>query len=257
MKYVKLLLLVILVMYLPFLIQDIVAAPSPINFHKPTYFLIGNKSSQAKVQVSTKYALVDPYRTGLFFGYTHYMIWDIYSSSSPFRDVNFNPELFFKRNIKSCKIIDYIMISPYEHVSNGRSGDISRAIDMFYGKISFSNLYHNTKLKIGNDLKIFGYYKKGDQNKDIQKYKGYWKSNIFIKFNDSGSVFNKTEANIAFGLGTVLEKGWVEAGIACTIPILNILPKIYLQVWHGYGESLLEYNIKETAIRAGISYMPN
>jgi outer membrane phospholipase A len=47
-------------------------------------------------------------------------------------------------------------------------------------------------------------------------------------------------------------KGWLEAGLKFRMLLRSIQPHIYILLFHGYGESMINYNKKTTAIRAGI-----
>ncbi len=67
----------------------------PIPFlerYKPSYFLLGHPIT--KVQVSFRVQLVRD--LPVHFGYTQLMMWDLFKSSAPFRDLNYNPDLFYR-----------------------------------------------------------------------------------------------------------------------------------------------------------------
>lgn len=52
--------------------------------------------------------------------------------------------------------------------------------------------------------------------------------------------------------GSHERKGWIEAGLRFR-PITNSFNStILIQVFHGYGESLISYDEKETTVRAGL-----
>src|SRR5690349_6212575 len=60
--------------------------------HNMNYFISGRPDT--KVQFSFKMQVIRDWN--LFFGYTQVMFWDIPKESSPFTDVNYNPELFYR-----------------------------------------------------------------------------------------------------------------------------------------------------------------
>jgi hypothetical protein len=69
-----------------------------LSFYNPLYILFGNKDDQVKVQLSFKYDLFYGIinNLGLYLAYTQLMDWRLYDKSSPFRDINFNPEVFWR-----------------------------------------------------------------------------------------------------------------------------------------------------------------
>src|SRR3546814_20190894 len=82
-------------------------------------------NSEARIQFSFKYQLFASrrseglprsWRDGLHFGYTQRMFWDLGAYSSPFRNIDFQPELFY--------------LTPSTTLSNG----ISRSEERRVGK---------------------------------------------------------------------------------------------------------------------------
>lgn len=226
---------------------------SSFSQYRPCYMIFGDKNDQVKGQFSLKYGLLHPYKIGLFFGYTQYMFWDLYDISSPFRDINYNPEVFWKWKIQAKRAwlkLDYIQIGPYEHNSNGRGGEESRSWDRYYAQAQISV---GDRVNAGINLKGFGFYYIGEHNEDIKDYIGHYEAKIFIKLTGTGKdeITDREEVYIRGGSGSVLEKGWLEAGFKIRTFFARFKPYIFVQIWHGYAESLLIYNEKETYIRAG------
>jgi len=99
---------------------------------KPNYFITGVGDDQIKMQISFKYDLLYPFlsKIGFYLGYTQLMFWDLYSSSAPFKTIDYNPDIFWRfesgNNFAGDVIIpgfDYVQIGLLEHLSNGNSDE--------------------------------------------------------------------------------------------------------------------------------------
>jgi len=225
---------------------------SAVSFYKPSYFIFGNMDDQAKVQLSFKYEILK--ESGIFFGYTQTMFWMIYEISAPFSEINFNPEFFWNYGNK----INFIQLGFYEHKSNGKDGPASRGYDSSYLQAQFS---YGDNLNGGIDFKGFYIWSKADENKDITDYLGYYEAKIFLRFIKSGflSKTDREELYIRGGTGGGnygfdFKKGWVEAGLKFRVLFRSVQPHLFIQGFYGYGESLIEYNYKDHAVRAGIIF---
>ena len=225
---------------------------SAVSFYKPSYFIFGNMDDQAKVQLSFKYEILK--ESGLFYGYTQTMFWMIYENSGPFNEINFNPEFFWNYGNQ----INYIQLGFYEHKSNGKDGPASRGFDSSYLQAQFS---HGDNLNAGINFKGFYIWSKADENKDITDYLGYYEAKIFIRFIKS-SMLSKTDREEIYirggtgggNYGFDYKKGWVEAGLKFRVLFRSVQPQLFIQGFYGYGESLIEYNYKDHAVRAGIIF---
>jgi hypothetical protein len=75
-----------------------------IAAYEPMYFLVGTDPEKSKFQVSFKYRFFNPqskfaerhpWVEGFHLGYTQTSFWDLESSSAPFEDTSYKPELFW------------------------------------------------------------------------------------------------------------------------------------------------------------------
>ena len=226
----------------------------PMSMYKENYFITGNKTDQTVWQVSAKYKLI--HKVDLYAGYTQKSFWATSEDSSPFKESNYQPEVFFKldeqNNIfdSDLGIIDYIQISPAYHCSNGRDGQESRGINLYYGQIQLS---YGEVYNFGVNIKGFNYYSKSRRNKDIADYKGYYEADVFFKLRSKDVQYlDKEELHVKFGSSK--DKGWICGEFQTRIISTYIQPKLFIQVWHGYGEFLIDYNKKETSVRGGIIF---
>ncbi|MCP4132210.1 MAG: phospholipase A [bacterium] len=228
---------------------------SAFSLYKSNYMVFGNYSDQVKGQISFKYELVQDW--GIHIGYSQYMFWDLYKSSSPFREVNYNPELFWRWDAE-FGALDYLQAGFYEHESNGKDGASSRSWDRSYLQFQLSV---GERVNLGLDLKGFYSYRIASDNSDIVDYVGYYEAKIFLKLSGEGgdSMLDKEEIYLLWGTGKNnygfdFAKGWYEAGVKVRLLFAAIQPYLYLQGFYGYGESLIDYNKKDWAIRFGFVF---
>lgn len=237
--------------------EEKVIRGSPLTFYKPMYILFGNMHDQVKVQLSFKY---DPFfgvfeNLGLYFGYSQLMDWRLYSESAPFRDINYNPELFWrlesKKNIfrnMDFGYLDYVQLGLIEHKSNGKDGGDSRSWNRCYAQFQAGV---GSTLRFGMNLKFFVMLVGAmeDKNRDIQDYIGSWEATVFLKHLKSDGELGLGEVYVSFGagggpFGFNFYKGYQEIGVIFTSLFTRVKP--YVQFYHGYAEFLLDYNQRRT-----------
>ncbi|WP_226911335.1 phospholipase A [Gallaecimonas mangrovi] len=248
--------------------RDTAENPFVITPHNPNYMLpvyynrnidrksyadsLANNESLDKVefkfQVSMKFPLAVKLFNGdnsLWVAYTQQSYWQAYNSglSSPFRESNYEPEIFLNFNISD----DWYGIKPKYlrlgaiHQSNGRSDPYSRSWNRLYADFIFEsgNFVFNVKpwYRIPED-------KEDDNNPDIEKYLGYGSvSGVYVMGNYS---LNFLLRNNLRGSGN---KGAVQLGFS--FPLWGKL-RGYVQYFNGYGESLIDYNHATESLGLGI-----
>ena len=238
-----------------------------VTLHRPNYFLPVTYNSnpntetyqqngsdvpnnyEAKFQLSFKILLLkDIFKENgdLYGAYTQLSLWQIYDESSPFRETNYEPELFLKFNTD----LNFLGFTNREfhiginHQSNGQGGNFSRSWNRIF--IQFVATRNNFVIALKPWYRV-PESDENDDNPDIDKYLGYgqlfgaykWKNNVFsLTFrNNLRSTENKSG----------LELGW-------SYELLNNL-RLYLQYFNGYGESLIDY--KNYTNRIGCGFMIN
>jgi outer membrane phospholipase A len=235
--------------------------PLIANFstHEPMYFILGTNSDGAKFQVGFKYRFFNPqgplatrwpWVDDLYFAYTQTSIWDIYEESSPFRDTNYKPEFIYsKQGLKENLgwISRFDLQGGFRHESNGQDGIDSRSINYFYIKPIFHfgdvEKYHLTVIP-----RAWFYVGDDSGNPDIEEYRGYVDLEVNIGSPDGA------ELKSYYRMGTA-GKGSVQLDLSYPLWELlfrNLNIYLYGQFFHGYGESLLTYNRKDTAGRVGL-----
>ena len=228
--------------------------------HEASYFLVGNTSDRdtdARFQISFKYRLFDPegifgryspLLSNLYFTYTQTSLWDMGEDSSPFRDTSYRPGLFYEWAGSGRQLMPDEWRIGLEHESNGRNEEESRSIDIAYLKPAWHLDFANGK-RLSLMPKIYHYLDKSD-NRDIQRYRGYV---------DWMARYGREDGLVIEGLYRQGTAGYATGQIDLSYPISEKIfartgSFVHLQLFSGYGETLLEYDRKrDSQIRLGIS----
>ncbi|MEM1080426.1 MAG: phospholipase A [Pseudomonadota bacterium] len=198
---------------------------------------------EAKFQVSLKTKLLDNLigdNGDVWFGYTQQSSWQAYNSieSSPFRETNYQPEIFtsWRTGLDVLGWRWQMVNVGFMHQSNGRALPLSRSWNRIYAEFGFER---------GNfDLFIRPWtaFDTEDQP-DIQDF--YGRGDVRLEWTRSRHNFALTGRLAVDESRGALQFDW-------HYPLFGDL-KAYLQLFHGYGESLIDYNHKQTTIGLGIS----
>ena len=244
--------------------------PAYVRLHQPNYVLFGRYTTdvntepyqplfdafdeegdfqdvEAKFQISMKgrLATTDDHRWGLWFAYTQLSLWQVYSPdiSSPFRETNFEPEIFgsFRPGIEIGGMQWNLLNFGYNHQSNGRSDPISRSWDRLFIEAGFER---DNFVLLARAWTRINSPDDEDDNPDILDYYGYGQLTGFYKWRDNSFTL-MGRGNLSTGKGAA-QFTWA------TRPLLGPL-RGYLQVFTGYGESLIDYNWNQTTIGLGVT----
>lgn len=163
-------------------------------------------------------------------------------ASSPFRETNYEPQIFlgWATDYRFAGWTLRDVETGLNHQSNGRSDPTSRSWNRIYARLMAEN---------GNWLvEVKPWYRlpesdSNDDNPDITKYMGYYRLTLGYKMGES--IFSvKTHYNWNSGYGSA-ELGW-------SYPITEHV-RFYSQVFSGYGESLIDYNHRQTRVGVGVT----
>ncbi len=202
---------------------------------------------EAKFQLSIKgrLATTDDRRLGLWFAYTQLSLWQMYSPdmSHPFRETNYEPEIYgsFRPGIEVGGMQWNLLNFGYNHQSNGRSDPISRSWDRLFVEAGF---------ELDNFVLLARAWTRinppadEDDNPDILDYYGYGEVTAFYTWRDNSFTL-MGRGNVSTGKGAA-QFTWA------TRPLLGPL-RGYLQVFSGYGESMIDYNWNQTTIGLGVT----
>ena len=201
-----------------------------------------------KVPLNPKSMFVE--NDALYLGFTLRAWWQVYSEgiSKPFRETNYNPELFYLMPLK-WKILNgnTALVFGIEHESNGRTQALSRSWNRVYAHFLYGHSNFALSLKpwvrFSEDEKQFELDPKGDDNPDILDFMGHFELNMAYKLNQFEFSF-KGRRNFS------TDRGYSELGF--TFPLWGKLQG-YAVASNGYGDSLIDYNYRQTRFGLGIT----
>ena len=224
---------------------------SILKRHYPFYFAYGNPSS--KLQVSFKTLLIKD--VPLYFGYTQLMFWDLLADSKPFRDLTYNPEIFYRWTLNKQWIIKSIDFGGFAHNSNGKAGLDSRSYNKSYVRANFETETKRWVLRFSTEASYL--YDFDDTNTDIMDYIGPLSLNVtFVQLYESW--IDKTEfslkASPAGRFADRWDRGGYQASLSFRLGGLKFVPAFYFQYYQGYAETLLNYNKQISVFRGGFLF---
>lgn len=204
----------------------------------------------SKLQISMKTKLAqDVFDTNadVWLGYTQQSYWQVYNgkSSRPFRSSDYQPEIFLTQPIKgdlpgngSLRMLGAGLV----HESNGQSDPLSRSWNRIYAMAGTEW----GKLTVIPRLWLIAYENSKDSdNPDIGDYMGYGDVRWLYPLNDQSTVGGVMRYNPS------TNKGAIQVDYA--YPLTGGM-KAILQVFHGYGENIQDYNHKSTNVGIGIMF---
>ena len=221
-----------------------------LESYKPFYFLLGRP--EAKGQISLKAQAAKGFN--LYFAYSQLVFWDLFKESSPIRDVNYNPEIFYRWEMNGAS--SFLDFGAYEHESNGKGGLDSRSWDRSYLRYSRNYSWTDNRM-FAWSIKAFIPYRKDPTNRDITRYRGLWEAQIILTQN-LGLLFDINEVIFRFYPGGRSRTNPLEGGRELTfrgkIALNHLSVPLVFQIFQGRGESLLEYQQKKLGLRAGFGF---
>ncbi|QEM70228.1 phospholipase A [Geobacter sp. FeAm09] len=211
----------------------------------------GNENIQkqeVKFQLSLKAPLLDNIFINngtLFVAYTQLAFWQAYNSSisSPFREINFEPEIFmcFKTDYKLLGLTGKQVGIGFDHQSNGMSKPLSRSWNRVVANFVFES--RDTYIALRPWFRI-PEKAKDDDNPSIEKYYGYGELNVLQKLNKHTLTFMLRNNLRPSGNKGAVQFDW-------SFPLHKKF-KGYVQYFIGYGESLVDYNHLNNRIGIGV-----
>ena len=180
--------------------------------------------------------------------YTQSSRWQVYNGeeSRPFRETNYEPEvmLVFRNNYSIAGWKGRMAGIGINHQSNGRGDPLSRSWNRVIATIGLDRenwafvVRPWYRVPDGND----------DDNPDIEDYIG--RGDAMLTYAKDGHVFTV--------LGRHSLRGGDDSHGALQVDYgfpINRTFRGHVQVFHGYGESLIDYNHKATYVGLGISLL--
>ncbi len=204
---------------------------------------------ESRFQLSFKTKVLESFLFGsgdLWIGYTQVAHWQIYNTelSRPFRELNYEPEVIlnFPLNFKFLGF-DFRMVGVgFNHQSNGRDLPRSRSWNrlMFNFAMERKNLLINLKpwIRLKDEV---------DENPLITTYIG--RAEAFATYKLKKHIFHVITTN---SLSFDDNHGSMQFNYIYPLKA-NI--NAQLQIFNGYGETLIDYNHKQTTVGIGISFI--
>ena len=203
---------------------------------------------ETKFQLSFKTKVLQSIFWGhgdLWIAYTQVAHWQIYNSklSRPFREVNYEPELILNFPVK-FRIFGFktrMVGVALNHESNGKSNPFSRSWNrvIFHAGFERKNwtIYVRPWIRTPDSI---------DDNPDILEYVG--RGDLNVIYSKNGNILSFIGShNLNFN-----SKARADSSFSWSYPIKNNL-KGFLQISHGYGETLIDYNHLQTTVGVGVS----
>lgn len=249
-------------------------APFELRTYKPTYLLLGTYTdninrqpssgnpantvstpldllaTEAQFQLSFKSKLwgnIFGDNGSLWAGYTQSSRWQVYSGgiSRPFRETNYEPEamLVFRTPYSLGSWHWRMTALSLNHQSNGRSNPLSR---------SWNRVIAHFGIERGDlSLQIRPWWRlqESDQNDDNPGIENYIGRGEIIVAQRLGQHVLSLQARHSLRSG---EDSRGSLKLDWALPLAGRL-KAHFSVFSGYGESLIDYNHRQTMVGAGIS----
>ena len=210
------------------------------------------KRIETKMQVSFKSKITEDLfksRADLWFGYTQKSDWQIYNQgrrSAPFRNTDYEPEIFITQPVKSrlpwggrLRMLGV----GFAHQSNGQSRPESRSWNKVYAMAGMEWGKLTVIPRVW--MRLFDSSGEDNDNPDLTKYLGYGDVKLQYRLNDKHNFSTTLRYNPKSGYGA--------AEAAYTFPIKGKLQGV-VRGFHGYGESLIDYNHKQSGIGFGLMF---
>jgi phospholipase A1 len=234
----------------------IISAVRGLSFHKPMYampvsFSRDYETDQTEMvfQISAKQRL---FGSSFYLGYTQKSFWQPYNEdkSSPFRETVYNPEIFYRWIPEPDRYYHLGADLGFEHESNGRALPDSRSWNRLYAAAFQARgpqlIYAKVWYRIPEDAKKSPEDPKGDDNPDIERYYGYGELRWQRQIGGKQLLGLMGRGNPTTGRGAV--------ALDWSIPSPDGYAFFGVSLWHGYGESLIDYDNSITRLAIGVMF---
>jgi phospholipase A1/A2 len=204
---------------------------------------------EAKYQLSFKLKILEniaPDNGDVWFGITQQSNWQVYnrSISAPFRETAYEPEAILSWRTDGGLLgwrWDLLALG-YIHQSNGRAAPLSRSWNRAYAAFGLTRGSYTVIVRPWWQVPI------GDADKDNPDLRDYLGHGDVRVIRLRGRHVYSALARYAGG-----GRGFI--GLDWAFPVVGTL-RGYLQVTHGHGETLIDYNHSQTTVGIGILLLP-
>lgn len=227
------------------------------SLHKDNYILLGTWQNEATKtedsEIKFQFSFKQEVWKGFYFAYTQKSFWRWLDGddSRPFRETNYNPEIFYRRLPRSDTTgLRWGGDIGVEHESNGAREPTSRSWNRLY--VAPTVIYRNleTRLKVWyrfeEEVKTDPADTHGDENPDIEDFYGYGELSLTYTFLERWQVSLLARHNFP------KDKGALQVDLSVPTPVQDLY--FFGQLFTGYGESLIDYNESFTRYGFGLLF---
>jgi phospholipase A1 len=210
---------------------------------------------EAEFQVSMRSKVLQDFGlpgADLWAAYTQQSMWQLWNSSqsAPFRDTDYQPELIYV--VPTPKPLQSLPLGwkwrmaqlGLVHQSNGQADPLSRSWNRAYAGFGLEHGSVIATLRVERRLDTSG--GPDNDNPDITHYLGRGEGQL--SWAPGRSIATLRWRPSFVGLGSV-QLDW-------SYPIVDSAPdgaRWFVRIFEGYGETLLDYNFRQTSIGAGVA----
>lgn len=209
---------------------------------------------EAKLQISIRTKIAQDVLlpdADVWFGFTQQALWQMYNTrgSAPFRNTDYEPELIYvvpvplgMQTLPAGWLWKFVQVGA-AHQSNGQAKPLSR---------SWNRLYLGTGIERGDYSIVVRSARRlpedDDDNPDLTDWRG--RGDVLVQWTPglaTASLLWRTNFK-AFNRGA-LQVDW-------TYPVESDQPhglRWYVQLFTGYGETLTDYNFRQTSLGLGVT----
>lgn len=228
-----------------------------LSMHKDIYALpvtwsedYHGDDTEIVFQISAKIQL---WKTDVYFAFTQKSFWQAYDRqvSSPFRESNYNPELFYRWKQRRGSLPGWGVDAGLEHESNGRRLPDSRSWNRIYVAPFYLRdrdmVYVKLWYRIPERDKKSPRDAEGDDNPDITDFLGYTELHYRRWIGADQRLNVMITGNPATGRGAV--------NLSYDIPSWTEGLYYRINIWNGFGESLIDYDNSITRFGVGFVFL--
>lgn len=235
--------------------KDFNLYPYKKNYLLPINYNFNKLDDREQIETSFQISIEKPISYN-FFGfdesisaaYTQKSFWQTTKDSSPFRETNYEPEIFIQLAYKDSEIFKAYKVSLL-HSSNGRNNEESRSWNRVYleGYFQLSSLFLVPRIwyRIPEALE-------NDDNSNIEDY--YGKGDLTLLYAYKKHTFElMLRNNLEFNSKN---KGAAELNWTFPLPEFFSTKNSYglINIFSGYGNNLIDYDKEINKIGFGIAF---
>lgn len=228
-------------------------SPTQAAVPQPAY-----RHVEAKFQLSFRTKVLQDFGlrdADVWLAFTQQTLWQVWNGtdSKPFRNSDYEPEVMYVVPVpESMRALPFGWTWRYgqfalAHQSNGQADPLSRSWNRIYFGTGFErgDWSFTTRLAQRLDEKI-----ERDNNPDFIDYRG--RAEFQLNWAPGGATTSlQYRSNLKNLKQGALQVDW-------TYPVFGDQPngvRYFVQLFHGYGETLTDYNFRQTSVGAGLAFM--